>query len=154
MMIGSLHIQPLRDGSMCLLAHDYGVEWRGESIVVPKGFDSDYASVPRLLWRAIPPHYYPHASILHDWLYTVRLYDRATCDRIYYEAMRSLQQSDSERRKSGRFGSIRNVWMDVYGWLYARTCWLGVRLFGGRAYRATSASDCNLYRAAGMLPPA
>ena len=131
MMIGSLHVQPLLNGSMCLLAHDYGVEWRGESIVVPKGFDSDYASVPRLLWRAIPPHYYPHASILHDWLYTVRLYDRAKCDQAFYEALRQLGA----------------------GWMYARTCWIGVRLFGGRAYRATSAADCNLYRAAGMLPP-
>jgi hypothetical protein len=90
---------------------------------VPAGFDSDYASVPRPLWAVIPPHYYPHASILHDWLYSTQDYDRATCDAIYREA---LIHSGASR-------------------IYAGVVWAAVRLCAWWAWRKAKA-DINLYQ--------
>lgn len=42
----------------------------GTVIVVPAGFITDGASVPRYFWRVIPPfgrHF--NAAVVHDWLY-------------------------------------------------------------------------------------
>ena len=38
-------------------------------LVVPEGFDHDFASVPRPLWSIIAPVDLGIASIFHDWLY-------------------------------------------------------------------------------------
>lgn len=59
----------------------------GKTIVAPAGFVTDYASVPRVpfaYWiagdRAHP------AAVIHDWLYTSHLVDRATADAVLEEA--------------------------------------------------------------------
>ena len=60
------------------LADDVAYTWRhaaeGETeavyrLVVPEGFEHDFASVPRLLWSLIAPVDLGIASIFHDWLY-------------------------------------------------------------------------------------
>ncbi len=38
-------------------------------VVVPEGFDHDFASVPRILWALIAPLDLGLGSIFHDWLY-------------------------------------------------------------------------------------
>lgn len=41
--------------------------WR---IKVPRGFVTDYASIPRPLWVVIPPRgKYNRGAVVHDWLY-------------------------------------------------------------------------------------
>jgi len=56
-------------------------------IVVPKGFQTDFASVPR-----VPIAYWlfgdtsHEASVVHDFLYNTHLYPRATADAILKEA--------------------------------------------------------------------
>lgn len=41
-----------------------------DEIIIPAGFTTDGASVPRLLWSIIPPHGLAfNASVLHDYLY-------------------------------------------------------------------------------------
>ena len=46
-----------------------------ESIVVPKGFETDLASVPRAAWALIAPWDVARAAIIHDLLYkTIRQY--------------------------------------------------------------------------------
>jgi len=50
-----------------------------QRFVVPRGFVTDLASVPRLFWTAFPPcGKYTTAAVLHDYLYWVQSYD---CDR-------------------------------------------------------------------------
>lgn len=44
-------------------------EGRSYCLVVPRGFQHDFASVPRLLWGLIAPIDLGLASIFHDWLY-------------------------------------------------------------------------------------
>lgn len=74
-----------------------GDEKSKETITVPLGFNTDFASVPRLFWMILPPDgRYSQAAVLHDHLYSVRgktkqkRYTRAGCDRIFKEAMKVL----------------------------------------------------------------
>jgi hypothetical protein len=60
-------------------------------IVVPRGFASDGASVPRAFWRLFPPlGRYTGAAVLHDWLYRTKAVSRAVADEIFHEACRDL----------------------------------------------------------------
>lgn len=63
----------------------------GTDIVVPKGFETDFASIPRILWNIIAPlGKHTNASILHDYLYTEGYklgIDRKKADKIFFDAM-------------------------------------------------------------------
>lgn len=81
-------------------------------ITVPRGFVTDYASVPRGLWNIFPPHgKYSAGAVVHDYLYRRTLMDRAICDRVFLEAMEVLGVS----------------------WFSRRVIYRAVRLFGGAA---------------------
>lgn len=57
---------------------------------VPKGFVTDLASVPKLLYWKYPPHYVPFTTpaIIHDYLYYhCGLVDRKKADDILYYAL-------------------------------------------------------------------
>ena len=63
-------------------------------IVAPAGFETDLASIPRVMRPLFPVHG-PHtrAAVIHDWLYHDQRIGgqwikRATADWIFYEAMR------------------------------------------------------------------
>lgn len=74
----------------------------GETIDVPAGFITDFASIPRFLWSVLPPYgRYAAASVIHDWLYKTGglhgTYTRKRCDAIFLEAMKVLQVSTLTR---------------------------------------------------------
>ncbi len=53
---------------------------------IPKGFETDFASVPRFLWWLVAPTDYPllRASLLHDYLYrTSKRHSREWADRVF-----------------------------------------------------------------------
>lgn len=62
---------------------------RGDIIEVPKGIETDLASIPGFLpaWMHRPS--IQPAAIVHDWLYSVRVDQRRMCDAIFLEAMLS-----------------------------------------------------------------
>jgi hypothetical protein len=63
----------------------------GTRVEVPAGFVTDFASVPRLFWRVLPPwDKHKRASVLHDWLYTEQLVSKKRADAYFYEAMGDL----------------------------------------------------------------
>lgn len=71
-----------------------GSEDSGECVTVPKGFLTDFASVPRAFWIIFPPDgEYTQAAVLHDYLYYMKgcikrkVYTRLECDKIFLEAM-------------------------------------------------------------------
>jgi hypothetical protein len=83
-------------------------------VLVPVGFITDFASVPRPLWWRFPPTgRYTQAAVLHDYLYQFpRLdilsthqdsvsghvsIDRETCDVIFEEAMETLGVNSWDR---------------------------------------------------------
>lgn len=68
-----------------------GEEVTGELVVVPAGFITDFASIPRVFWRILPPtDTYGKAALVHDQLYKTGVKTRAESDKIFLEAMEVL----------------------------------------------------------------
>ncbi len=80
-----------------------GTKYSKNKVVIPFGFKTDFASVPRLLWGLIPPWgRYGKATIVHDYLYQnhqdtnltllKRMFssERKKADTIFKEAMQVL----------------------------------------------------------------
>ncbi len=64
-----------------------------EVVSVPAGFITDLASIPKFFWALVgsPNGRYGKAAVIHDYLYFKQIYSRQKSDRIFYEAMQSLQ---------------------------------------------------------------
>ncbi|AEG94421.1 DUF1353 domain-containing protein [Ramlibacter tataouinensis] len=81
------------------------------TVVVPTGFLTDFASVPR-----IPFAYLllggkgSAAAVVHDWLYSTRKTSRARADAIFHEAIKAMGHSQ---------GTAWWMWLGVRvgGWL-------------------------------------
>lgn len=57
-------------------------------IVVPAGFVTDYASVPRVVGAyLLVGGKGKRASVVHDWLYSCATYAREICDQVFKEAL-------------------------------------------------------------------
>ncbi|MBQ9501870.1 MAG: DUF1353 domain-containing protein [Lentisphaeria bacterium] len=59
-------------GDICRTLYPQKITFRGRSFVIPRGFESDGASVPRLFWRLVCPPLDPEAvraGIAHDYIY-------------------------------------------------------------------------------------
>ena len=62
----------------------------GLQVIVPKGFITDFASVPR-----VPVAYMlfgdraHHESVIHDFFYQVHITTRAKADKVFLEAMKA-----------------------------------------------------------------
>jgi len=70
------------------LIYDIGIR-TGLRIVVPKGFVTDFASVPRALHSMIgPTGRYTNAAIVHDYLFWTQSCTRKQSDNLMAIAMR------------------------------------------------------------------
>lgn len=93
--------------------HKYG------KIVVPKGFKTDFASIPRIALSVTgsPAGQMVEASVVHDWLYSISNpdceLDRKQADKVF---LRILRKSGVSKLKS-------------------KTMYRMVRMFGGLSYR-------------------
>lgn len=115
--IKPLVVTPLPDGKYWVTDRDLeycvGTPNSSTRILVPSGFKTDFASVPRLLWPILPPiGKYTAAAVLHDWLYQhpqvfwvsqteswhALDLNRQGCDAVFDEAMEVLEVSDWARR--------------------------------------------------------
>lgn len=92
----------------------------GATIVVPEGSSADGASTPRILWRVLPPFgNYWMSAVLHDYLYRHTGFPKDFCDETFLEAM--LDEKINP--------------------LVARTIYLGVKWFGGLAFKGARTHD-------------
>ena len=94
-----------------------------EGIKVPVGFKSDGASVPRLFWRIVfPPGDQKalRAAFVHDWLYRTHPlgWTREAADMLFLKVLLKNNVTKTS----------------------AILAWLGVRLFGRKAWNAGGAS--------------
>lgn len=95
------------------LEYHVGDENSAEVINVPEGFITDFASVPRAFWWLFPPFgRYSPGAVIHDFLYTYKVYNRKKCDDIFLEAMQVMEVN----------------WQTRY------TMYWAVRVFGSFAY--------------------
>ncbi len=117
-----LLVTPLSDGKSWMIVsnfgYDVGDKGSGDTIQVTNGFVTDFASVPRVLWWALPKWgVYGKAAIIHDWLYWDQSRPRAQADAIMLEAMTVLNVPLIRKRLIHRavrtFGGMawkRNKW--------------------------------------------
>ena len=89
------------------------------TLIVPEGFESDGASVPRFLWGAVFPRDDRQAlfgALVHDYVYRTHPFGwtKKDADKSFYELM----------RKGG------------VSYLRAQKAYLGVRLFGKSSWEA------------------
>ena len=100
-----LSVSPLDDGKNWILNEEFsyhvGHKNSLEIITVPKGFKTDFASIPRIFWIfLIPTGKCGKASVIHDYLYrtTNHVYERKTVDDIFLESMKVLKVSYLQRK--------------------------------------------------------
>jgi len=90
-----LIVEPLNTKCWKLIEpFEYYTETRGiETIIkVPRGFITDFATVPRFLWTIFPPwDKYGKAAVIHDYIYKTERFSRFLCDSIFFEAMTVLK---------------------------------------------------------------
>jgi len=68
-------------------------EYSGCRFTIPEGFECDGSSIPRFFWRVVgSPTTGPNllAGIMHDFLYSERMFNRKLCDQIFYDALVEL----------------------------------------------------------------
>lgn len=89
---GPLRVEILPNGRSAVLIRPFLVKTKsGKLIEVPAGFQTDFASVPRLFWRLIPPWGpYSPAAVVHDYLYATGIVSRKEADQIFLELMTRL----------------------------------------------------------------
>lgn len=69
---------------------DMNVTIDGDSYVIPKNFETDLASIPRILWPFLAPQYsgFVAPAILHDYLYSSNMgVSRKFADEVLYSAL-------------------------------------------------------------------
>ncbi len=97
-----------------------------ERVEVPKGFVTDFASVPRPLWNILPPTgKYGKAAVIHDFLYQ----RRAVTTFLNGLAIRFVERGEAD--------AILNEGMEVLG-VSRFTRWIvyyGVRIGGWAAWK-------------------
>ena len=91
MEITELKTTPI-DDKYWLVNEEYCYQTSKGLVVVPKGFKTDYASVPRI-FRNIINSYGKHgrAAVVHDWLYSSKCtldVTREEADKIFLEIMK------------------------------------------------------------------
>ncbi len=120
-----LVVSPLASGRRWRLflpfTYHRGSKRSNKIIKVPKGFDTDFASIPKFLWLFPCWAKFNKPSPLHDWLYQTKQImgkpiTRKEADRIFYEAMLVAFR----KHKSGRLIAFIEYW--------------SVRLFGQLAW--------------------
>jgi Protein of unknown function (DUF1353) len=96
--------------------------YRSQGIMVPVGFVTDFASVPRIFWSFLPPiGRYGYAALFHDYVYWQQEMTREKADRVFKDTMEEL---------------------GVPRWKKA-VLFSAVRLFGGSAWRNNAVLKAN-----------
>lgn len=67
------------------------VKFHGDALVVPEGYITDLASIPRIAWRISPPggEYSRRPAVIHDYIYSHLhgMYTKEYADRLFYEGL-------------------------------------------------------------------
>ncbi len=124
--------QPFNDRAWMLKDEmHYTIGTSGVTVTIPKGFVTDFASIPRAFWLWIPPTgSYSRAAVVHDWLYWVQVCNREQSDKLLLLAM-----VESEVSVATRF-----------------TIYNAVRFFGERAWDGNTSEKSKGYIRM-LLPP-
>lgn len=88
---GPLHIGRFKDPMYYLLrpiSWYPGPESDMQKVIVPKGFVTDFASIPQLFWSLLRPDgEYTYPAVIHDFLYWAQDRPREAADKVFLQAM-------------------------------------------------------------------
>ena len=87
--LNSLNIIPL-ENKIFIVSKNFKVQVDNKVIIIPSGFQTDFASIPRIFWSIQSPYDYKNIapSILHDYQYTCpNNLTRSKIDDIFYSAL-------------------------------------------------------------------
>ena len=92
---GEMHVGRFKDPVYYLLKP---IAWKPNDkasklppVLVPAGFITDFASIPRIFWSALRPDgEYAYAAIIHDYLYWEQRVSRETADNIFREVLKDF----------------------------------------------------------------
>jgi hypothetical protein len=88
MFVGELSVSPYPDGKTWYLNRQLVYQHWPTTIIVPRGFECDFASVPTAFQNVLPRwDTYGLASVVHDWLYWNQQTTRREADDIFLDAM-------------------------------------------------------------------
>lgn len=114
------------DGRSFVLCAPMVVSHGGSTFVVPPGFKTDLASIPRPLWPLYPPFgKWAAAAVIHDWLYWSGRFSRLYSDRCFLAAMAA----------------------DGVPWFTRQLFFRAVRLFSGRIWQRYRMNQAEFERA-------
>lgn len=118
-----------------------------EPIIVPRGFVTDLASIPRPLWSWLPPDGpWAKAAVIHDFLYFTQGYGVWKCHDTTLRRRYTREEADWILRDAQR---DRNV-----GVVSRNLVWLGVRSGGQAGWdRSPGINQIGSCKAPPKLPP-
>ena len=101
------------DDTWNVLRDDFIVKYYDQTIVIPSGFTTDFASVPRVpLAYTLFADKAKKSAVLHDYLYETKMFSRLQCDKAFLCAMEA----------------------EGLNWFTRYAMYQGVRLGGSRYY--------------------
>lgn len=86
----------------------------GKSFVIPADFETDLASIPRIIWPILSPFHSSliRPAIVHDWFYRMSCeYNRHETDLIFYHMLKNEGVSTIK-------ASIMYYGVRLFGWNY------------------------------------
>ena len=102
MQLNELKVKKLFNENYILL-EDFRYQINRMCITIPKGFVTDFASIPKMLHLVIPKHgKYDIAAVVHDFLYSelnVTGINRKLADKIFYHIMKETEVNSNTRKK-------------------------------------------------------
>lgn len=87
--LNELNLSPVND-DVFKLEKKFLVQVDKNFFIIPKGFETDFASIPRILWPIQSPYDYKNIApaILHDYQYSCpNNFTRRQIDSIFYSAL-------------------------------------------------------------------
>ena len=100
------------DGKSWVLRKTFAVDFDGalglRRIYVPRGFVTDFNSIPRFFWRLAPPTEYGEAAVIHDYLYRIGAKPEVSqeiADKAHRELMK--WKGASKFRRGMYYGGLR-----------------------------------------------
>lgn len=118
-----LDLREVGDGSRFIVMEPLVYAAKDDAMyIVPPGTETDFASVPRILWNVLPPFgKHSRAAVLHDWLYQTAPHrmSRSAADDLFRQAM-----------------DVCGV-----GWFTRQTMWSGVRAGGWGIWKRYRQAD-------------
>lgn len=93
------------------LTNDCHFSLEGYSFIIPKGYTTDFASVPQIFWWLIPAHCNASMpAVVHDYTCEFGILPRQICDNIFLELLKK------ENIKKWQY-TIMYLYVRALGWI-------------------------------------